>query len=66
MTERLLRRTLVSIALAGLAAGTLAWLAGYTALSGWIWSAGTVPVIVGLAVSMAPVCWRDSWERLAH
>jgi len=52
MTERILRRFLVWIALAGLAAGTLLWLAGQAEWSRRVWAAGTLPVIAGLAVSM--------------
>jgi heavy metal translocating P-type ATPase len=51
--ERELRRILVGIALAGLAAGTLLWLAGQTGWAGRIWTMGTVPVVAGLAMSMA-------------
>jgi heavy metal translocating P-type ATPase len=53
ITDRMLRRALLGIALAGLACGSLAWLSGYTRWAGWLWAAGTVPVVVGLAISMA-------------
>ena len=53
LTDRSLRRALLGIAIAGLMAGTLSWSAGYGRLGGWLWAAGTVPVIVGLAVSMS-------------
>ncbi len=52
LTDRVLRRALVLIALGGLVLGSLAWLAGSAALAGWLWAAGTVPVVIGLAVSM--------------
>lgn len=52
MTQRFIRRFLVWIALVGLVVGTLLWLAGQADWSNWIWAAGTLPVIVGLAVSM--------------
>ena len=52
MTDRALRRALIAIALTGVILGTLAWLAGQSALADWIWAAGTIPVVVGLAVSM--------------
>jgi heavy metal translocating P-type ATPase len=52
MTDRILRRALIVIALAGLSLGILAWAAGRDTLAGWIWAAGTFPVVIGLAVSM--------------
>lgn len=52
INERLFRRALLGIALAGLAGGALAWLVGAPRAAAWIWSAGTAPVIVGLVVSM--------------
>ena len=52
ITDRFLRRALVAIALTGLALGTLGWVAGRETFAGWIWAAGTVPVLIGLAVSM--------------
>jgi heavy metal translocating P-type ATPase len=53
LTDRFIRRALLGLALTGLALGTLAWLSGSGRLAGWLWAAGTLPVIVGLAVSMA-------------
>ena len=50
--ERLLRRSLVAIAIAGLAAGAMAHLAGYNTLAEQCWFAATVPVIAGLAYSI--------------
>jgi heavy metal translocating P-type ATPase len=52
MTDRFLCRALIVIALAGLTLGMLAWGAGRDTLAGWIWAAGTIPVVIGLAVSM--------------
>ncbi|MCJ7528804.1 MAG: heavy metal translocating P-type ATPase [Methyloceanibacter sp.] len=52
MTDRNLRKGLIVIALTGLVLGIMAWFAGRDVLAGWIWAAGTVPVVVGLAVSM--------------
>ena len=52
MTDRNLRKVLIVIALTGLILGILAWFAGREVLAGRIWAAGTVPVVVGLAVSM--------------
>ncbi len=53
MTDRNLRKALIAIALTGLALGTMAWFAGHDLLANRIWAAGTVPVVIGLAVSMA-------------
>jgi heavy metal translocating P-type ATPase len=53
IAERLLRRALLGIAIAGLAFGVLAWLSGYGTWATRIWAAGTIPVVVGLAVSIA-------------
>jgi heavy metal translocating P-type ATPase len=52
MTDRVARRVLLAIAIAGLAFGTLSWFAGHKSVANWIWAAGTLPVIVGLAVSI--------------
>ncbi|HLW91468.1 MAG TPA: heavy metal translocating P-type ATPase, partial [Roseiarcus sp.] len=52
-TERIFRRVLVVIALGSLLLGVGAWLTGQNALANWCWAAGTVPVVVGLFVSMA-------------
>ena len=48
-----MRWALVSIAIAGLAAGLAAALAGRPALADLCWTLATLPVIAGLAVSMA-------------
>ena len=53
ITDRLLRRALLGIALTGLILGTLSWFSGYGTWAGRLWAAGTIPVVVGLAVSMA-------------
>ncbi|UPJ65328.1 heavy metal translocating P-type ATPase [Bradyrhizobium sp. 191] len=50
--ERVLRWTLVAIAIAGLAAGILARTAGRLDLADLAWALGTAPVIGGLAVSI--------------
>ena len=52
ITDRFIRRALIVVALAGLVLGILAWVAGHDMLAGWVWAAGTVPVVVGLAVSI--------------
>jgi cation transport ATPase len=50
--ERVLRWTLVAIAIAGLTAGTLARVAGRPDLADLAWAIGTIPVMGGLAVSI--------------
>lgn len=52
MLDRSARRALVTIAFAGLAIGTLLWVSNHRELANWIWAAGTVPVLVGLALSI--------------
>ncbi|RPI36290.1 MAG: heavy metal translocating P-type ATPase, partial [Hyphomicrobiaceae bacterium] len=52
MTDRNLRKALIAIALTGLVLGIVAWFTGRDVLADRIWAAGTVPVVVGLAVSM--------------
>ncbi len=53
LNERTLRRALIIIALMGLAAGLAAAFTGHNGLAQWIWAAGTLPVVVGLAISIA-------------
>src|SRR6516165_10675510 len=50
--ERLLRRALVILAVAGLVLGLIAWALGRSDLANWCWAAGTVPVVLGLLASM--------------
>jgi heavy metal translocating P-type ATPase len=50
--ERVLRWALVSIAVAGLAAGIAAHVAGRSDLAVFFWTLGTAPVVGGLAVSI--------------
>jgi heavy metal translocating P-type ATPase len=50
--ERVLRWALVSIAVAGLSAGILAYAAGRPDLADLFWTLGTAPVVAGLAVSI--------------
>jgi heavy metal translocating P-type ATPase len=50
--DRLLRRSLVTIAIAGLAIGAIVRVAGYNTLADQCWFAATVPVIAGLAYSI--------------
>lgn len=50
--DRLLRRSLVAVAVAGLAGGGAARVAGYGLLADQCWFAATIPVIAGLAYSI--------------
>lgn len=50
--QRLFRRALIAIAVAGLVAGAAAWAFGRIDLANWCWAAGTIPVVLGLLVSM--------------
>lgn len=50
--ERTIRRSLIGIALMGLAAGLAASLWSAPAWAYWFWAAGTLPVVVALTVSM--------------
>src|ERR1700693_1304466 len=50
--ERVLRWALVSIAVVGLAAGTLAYVSGRPDLANLCWTLATAPVVAGLAVSI--------------
>jgi len=50
--ERVMRWALVTIAIAGLAAGVVATLAGRPAFADLCWTLATLPVIAGLAVSI--------------
>lgn len=56
-SERIFRRTLIVIALAGLASGLVAWSVGRTDLAEWCWVGGTIPVVAALLVTMV----RDFW-----
>src|SRR6266702_5667353 len=50
--ERVLRWALVSIAIAGLSAGILAFLAGRSDLANLCWTLATAPVVAGLGISI--------------
>ena len=52
LTERAFRRALIVVALAGLFSGAAAWANARSDLASWCWAAGTVPVVVGLLLSM--------------
>jgi cation transport ATPase len=51
-TERILRQALVALAVAALVFGLVAWGLGRSDLANWFWVGGTVPVVLGLLVSM--------------
>jgi len=51
-SERLFRRGLIVVALLGLVCGSAAWAVGRGEWANWCWAAGTVPVVVGLLISM--------------
>ena len=55
LTDRFIRRALFAIAIAGLVAGLSAWFAGQDGLAARLWAAGTIPVVIGLGVSI----WQD-------
>ncbi len=52
LDERFLRRALAGTALVGLLGGFAAWALGHGAVAGLIWTAGTIPVVAWLAVSI--------------
>jgi heavy metal translocating P-type ATPase len=52
ITERIVRRALIIVALLGLAAGLAAYVRGESAIAHWIWGGATVPIVVALAVSI--------------
>lgn len=52
LTERFVRRALLAIALSSLILGSAAYYSGYASAANIVWSAGTVPVVAGLLVSM--------------
>ena len=52
LTERMFRRALIAIALGGLVSGAVAWANGLSDLANWCWAAGTLPVVIGLLISM--------------
>ena len=52
LTERMFRRALIAIALGGLVSGAVAWANGLNDVANWCWAAGTLPVVIGLLISM--------------
>jgi len=52
LTERTVRRALIAIAVGALAIGLLIWTSGRTDLANRIWAIGTLPVVLGLLISM--------------
>ena len=53
INERVAQRALIIIALAALAIGLAAAFMGRNELAQCIWAAGTIPVVTGLAISIA-------------
>ena len=49
---RILHQGLLLIALAALAAGGALWIEGHPAIAQRVWAAGSIPVVIGLVVSM--------------
>lgn len=52
LSERFFRRALVSVALAGLLLGLVAWIVDRGDLANWCWAGATIPVVIGLLVSI--------------
>lgn len=52
LSERSFRRALIAVALAGLILGSVAWFADRIELARWCWVGGTVPVVIGLSISI--------------
>ena len=52
VVERFLHRALIAIALIGLAVGAIAWASGDHGFAQWAWAAGSIPVALGLFVSI--------------
>ena len=50
--DRILHRALIAIALSALAGGAIFWTRGDHAVAQWTWAAGSIPVILGLLVSI--------------
>ena len=53
INERAARRALIIVALMALTIGLAAAFMGRNGLAQWIWAAGTIPVVTGLAISIA-------------
>src|SRR5579864_6325371 len=51
-SERIMRRALIAVATAGLLFGFVALSVGRSDLAGWCWIGGTIPVVIGLFVSI--------------
>jgi cell division protein FtsX len=51
-TERIIIRALIAVAFIGLALGFAFWMVGNTDLAAKLWTAGTLPVVAALLVSM--------------
>lgn len=51
-SERVFRRALIAIAAVGLVFGCIAWLSGRRDEAEWCWVGGTIPVLIGLLISI--------------
>lgn len=51
-SERILRRALIAVAIAGLLLGFAALSVGRSNLADWCWIGGTIPVVIGLFISI--------------
>ena len=51
-SERVLRRALIAVALTGLVLGFVATSVGRSDLATWCWIGGTIPVVIGLFISI--------------
>ena len=65
-SERNLRRGMIAVALAGLALGVVAQLLSQLPLARLIWTAATLPVIAGLAISIVARPGRRPVRRRCH
>jgi heavy metal translocating P-type ATPase len=52
LNDRILRRALAAIAVAGLLLGLAAWFVEHNDWANWCWAAGTIPAVIGLLGSM--------------
>ena len=64
INERFLRRALILFALIALGAGLVASVLGQAAIANWVWTIGTVPMIVALCVSIFRDLMRGGWASM--